>query len=204
MGFYRDKVFPLLCEVASRQLGAERRALLESAQGQVLEVGFGTGISLTDYPDEISGLVALEPSPGMLKKARKRVGSSSRFSVELVEGVCESLPFSDQAFDSVVSIVTLCSVSDIGASMSEIRRVLRPGGVLLFLEHARQPEPCFIRTVQAGLNEAWGKVTCGCNLTREPLAEMERAGFSVEHLKTLGMGGFPCLVSPIYRGLARL
>ena len=204
MGFYRDRIFPLLSEAVSSCFEEDRKFLLKHASGDVLEVGFGSGISVRDYPESVSRLVGLEPSAGMRDRARSKSGVEPLFPLELIEGVCERLPFDDQCFDIVVSIVTLCSVNEPAACLREIRRVLRNTGSLLFLEHGVQPNPCLTRAIQLSLSGVWRKATCGCNLNREPLTEIVRAGFHINELRVIGYNGFPNLISPIHAGVASL
>ncbi|MHB2019282.1 MAG: class I SAM-dependent methyltransferase [Candidatus Xenobia bacterium] len=202
MGFYCEHVFPRLNDLVTRPLVRQRRRLLEEARGAVLEIGFGSGLSVPCYPPAIETLTGLDPSPGMLARARASAPAWPR-PVRLVEACSESLPFSDRSFDCVVSILTLCSVRDLARSLQEIRRVLRPGGLLLFLEHAGQPVPCLTQKLQETLAPAWRLLGCGCHLTRQPLEAMQHAGLEVGQVNIVGHNGFPNLVSPIYRGQAR-
>ena len=117
--------------------GAEMRSrLLANASGRVLEIGAGTGLNLTHYPESVTELVVTEPESPMLRRLERKV-AGARPAVRVVQTEAESLPFEDQSFDTVVSTLVLCTVRDPDATLAEIRRVLKPGGRFLFLEHVR-------------------------------------------------------------------
>jgi SAM-dependent methyltransferase len=129
-------VYDPLSARSERKFGADlKRQLLANAHGRVLEIGVGTGLSFLHYPPDVE-LAGVEPSPHMLKRARRRAAELGR-KVELVEAPAEQLPFADDSFDTVVSLTVLCTVRDAQRTLGEIRRVLRPGGRFVFLEHVR-------------------------------------------------------------------
>ncbi len=196
---YSQKIFPRLNEVLTHSFKRHRAKLLSPARGRVLEIGFGSGLSLPHYPKTVKNLVGLEPSKGM----RARVRVPNKFmNFKLVAGKAEKIPFEDETFDFVVSHFTLCSVRDLPKSLSEIHRVLKPRGRFLFLEHALNDKSALTRKLQKTLAPVFKKCAEGCNLDRDILAALKKAGFEIDELKTIGYNGFPNFVSPIYRGSA--
>jgi ubiquinone/menaquinone biosynthesis C-methylase UbiE len=160
-----------------------RRRSAEAARGRVLELGVGTGLNLPWYrqADEVVGV---DPDPHMLKRARTRV-SAAPCPVTLVEGSAESLPFGDGEFDSVIFGLSLCTIPDPRAALSEARRVLAPDGRLIFLEHVRAERPWAAR-LQDGVAPIWRHVAGGCNLNRDTVATIGEQ-FEVESLWRKGV-----------------
>ena len=167
-----------------------RRALLKDVRGDVLEVGAGTGANLRHYPPSVK-LTLTEPDPHMRKRLPGAVAAGA-----------EELPFADGSFDTVVCTLVLCSVKDPARALAEMRRVLKPGGRLLFLEHvAAADNPKRLRW-QRRVEPLWKRVMGNCHMTRDTLAEIERAGFRVEDVKRESLRkAFP-LVRPSIRGTA--
>lgn len=178
MAFLRDVVAPRLLDYSMTRpwLSAYRAHLLAQARGAVLEIGFGSGVNLPHYPREATSLTVLEPDPAMLALARKRIAGFDG-SMRVVEGVGEAIPEPDRSFDTVVSTLTLCSVADPRRVLAEIRRVLRPGGQFLFLEHGLADEPGIARW-QRRLSPLFARLPCGCTLDRDVSALVEGAGFA--------------------------
>lgn len=179
MHLYGEFIFPLLNEIVSERFSRDRTNLLSQAEGDVLEIGFGSGFSVPDYPPTIRSLTGLEPNQAQLRRARELSTSATSFPIRLVQGLSEGLPFEDESFNCVVSIVTLCSVDDIRSSIKEIRRVLRANGKFLFIKHGMQPKPCCNQNDQNAVAPLWRTLACGCNLTRHPIEEMKRARFEI-------------------------
>jgi ubiquinone/menaquinone biosynthesis C-methylase UbiE len=206
MGFYAERVFPWLLDGAlrGRAVDAWTRDALAPARGEVLEIGFGTARTLPHYPDAVDVLHAVEPSVGMSRRAQQRI-ERARMPVVLTPGVGETLPYPDGRFDTVTLIFTLCSVRDPGAVLSEAKRVLRPGGRLLMLEHVANAEPRWA-TWQRRLTPIQKVVGCGCVLTRHAEAEAERAGFVWHNRHTALVPEFPGKpeLFPLFRGEAML
>ncbi len=198
MSWYRETFFPRLETRVSKSFSRYKEKLLETCRGEVLEIGFGAGLSLPFYGPAVSRLVAVEPNAGMRRMAD--MGSVS-FPVELKEGVAESIPFPESSFESAVSLLTLCTVQDLEKTISELYRVLRPKGRLFFLEHTLQPKG-FMRSVQKKIQPAWGKVACGCHLDRDTVQSLKDQGFAIETLEAIGYSGFPNVVAPVYLGIA--
>src|SRR5262245_61908413 len=142
MSFFSQVIFPRLCDLLMSKslLTRHRRQLLAGAYGDVLEIGFGTGLNLPYYPKGVHKLTAVDPNPGMHRLAQKRIKQAG-FEVDphVVSG--ERLPFEDSRFDCAVSTFTLCSIKDVAQALSEVYRVLKGGGTFLFLEHGLSPEP---------------------------------------------------------------
>ncbi len=180
--------------------GAElRRRLLANARGRVLEIGVGTGLSIPFYPP-VDELVATDPAEPMLRRARRRAAQTGR-DVTLVEAPAERLPFEDDSFDTVVSMLVLCTVSDQQRALQEIRRVLRPGGQLLLSEHVRAKDPKRARW-QDRLEGAWGVVANGCHPNRRTLDAIRDAGFDVNEVEQGELPGVLALMRPHVSGSA--
>ena len=148
---------------------AEMRAeLLRSASGRTLEVGAGTGLNLDHYGDAVTELVLTEPDPHMAKRLRRTLyASSSNDSVQLVEAGAEALPFDDASFDTVVCTLVLCSVGQPSRAVGEMRRVLKPEGQLLYIEHVRDREGSRRARWQDRLERPWGWFLGGCHPNRD-------------------------------------
>jgi ubiquinone/menaquinone biosynthesis C-methylase UbiE len=155
-------------------LAAERDLLLAQARGRVLEIGAGTGVNVDHYPRE-ADVVYTEPNPHMARRLRTQ-------GVEVVESAAEELPFADDSFDTVVSTMVLCTVPDVPAALREARRVLAPGGHLLFLEHVRGEPGSKLARRQDRFHRPWRAIGCGCNCNRDLLAEIE-AEFQVDSVR---------------------
>jgi ubiquinone/menaquinone biosynthesis C-methylase UbiE len=201
----RDRIFAAvydrLSARAEAKFGAElKRKLLANAHGRVLEIGVGTGLSFSHYP-QIGELVGVDPSEPMLRRARRRATELGR-DVTLVEAPAEALPFEDKSFDTVVSLAVLCTVDDASRVLQEIRRVLRPGGSFVFLEHVRSPDPKLAQW-QDRLERPWGWIAGGCHPNRRTLEAIERAGFEVVELEREDLPDIPRLVRPNVMGAAR-
>jgi ubiquinone/menaquinone biosynthesis C-methylase UbiE len=200
----RDRIFaagydPLSARWEKRHGAELRRKLLADARGRVLEIGAGTGLSIPLYPP-VEELVATDPSEPMLRRARRRAAQAGR-DVTFVEAPAEQLPFADDSFDTVVSMAVLCTVADPARALLEIRRVLRPGGRLLFLEHVRADEPKRARW-QDRLEGVWGVVAGGCHPNRRTLDAVREAGFAVPQVEHGELPGVPRLIRPYVTGRA--
>jgi ubiquinone/menaquinone biosynthesis C-methylase UbiE len=194
-------VYDPLSARAEEKFGAElKRKLLANARGRVLEIGVGTGLSLAHYPPDVE-LVGVDPSEPMLRRARRRAAELRR-EVTLVEAPAEALPFEDESFDTVVSLAVLCTVDDPSRVLQEIRRVLRPGGRFVFLEHVRSSDPKLAQW-QDRLERPWGWIAGGCHPNRRTLEAIEGAGFEVVELEHEDLPDIPRLVRPNVMGVAR-
>jgi ubiquinone/menaquinone biosynthesis C-methylase UbiE len=202
MGIYQDYILPHLINLAMRQktLAAYRERVLADAQGRVLEIGIGSGLNLPFYAPRVQQVIGLEPSPKLLAMAR-RAGNRIDTTIELIEGSAEAVPLDNGSIDTVVMTWTLCSIPDARRALGEIRRVLRSGGSMLFVEHGLAPAPN-VRWWQDRLTPAWKRIGGGCHLNR-PIAQLiEDAGFEFERLDTGYMRG-PKPMTFMYEGRAR-
>lgn len=201
MGIYRRWIFPRLIGWAmrNRNLLRFRRRLIPRARGQVLEIGIGSGLNLPLYGPAVDCIIGLDPSREMLVQAR-RLASRMHCPVLLVRAAAEAIPAREEIFDTVVLTWTLCSVPDPLKAQKEIRRVLKPGGALLFVEHGLAPEPG-VETWQHRLDPLWARISC--HLNRPVFRLTEEAGFSVMELKTGYLPRGPKPITFMYEGCAR-
>jgi ubiquinone/menaquinone biosynthesis C-methylase UbiE len=201
MGFYRDQILPVLIDLSMRQqnLAAYRRRVIPAAEGRVLEIGIGSGLNLPFYSQKAEHVIGLDPSPKLLAMARQAARASSG-PVEFVEGSAEAIPLEGGSIDTVVTTWTLCSIPDAPRSLGEMRRVLKPGGRLLFVEHGRSPDPS-VRRWQDLLTPAWKRIGGGCHLNRAIGTLIEGAGFRFERIETGYMRG-PRPLTFMYEGSA--
>ncbi len=203
MGVYADHVFPYLMDwtIGTSRFREQREQALAQAWGSVLEIGFGTGLNLAHYPKRVTSLIVLDPATLRPKKVAQRIASAS-VPVEVVHLNAERLPFEDGRFDCVVSTWTLCTIPHAVAALREVRRVLKPGGTYLFLEHGRSDDA---RTAmwQDRFNPIQQVIGCGCNLNRPIDALIRQAGLQVARLDRYRMPGVPRIVGEMYRGGAR-
>jgi ubiquinone/menaquinone biosynthesis C-methylase UbiE len=181
-------------------LSKRREELLATATGRVLEIGAGTGANLAFYPSTVQQLTLAEPERPMAKRLERRVAGQSRH-VEIVEAPAERLPFADASFDTVVSTLVLCTVVDQRRALAEIRRVLAPGGRLLFLEHVRSDDSRLARW-QDRLNGLNRIIAHGCNCNRATLDAVQTAGFALIGLRREEFPKAPPFVRPLVIGAA--
>jgi ubiquinone/menaquinone biosynthesis C-methylase UbiE len=202
MGVYAKYVFPYLMDWAmgSRRLQEQRREALMPLHGEVLEIGFGTGLNLPHYPSAVTRIIALEPARLLPRKVSRRMAAAP-MSVTIVQGSAEHLPFHDRRFDCVVSTWTLCTIPDVPAALREIGRVLKPGGRFVFLEHGRSNAPAVARW-QDRLNPLQQRIGAGCNMNRPIDRLITEAGLTLGSLERFQMPGMPRLVGEMYRGVA--
>jgi ubiquinone/menaquinone biosynthesis C-methylase UbiE len=161
--------------------GEHRAALLDGLAGEVIEVGAGTGLNFPRYPQAVSRVLAVEPEPHLRAAAETEAGRAP-VPVEVVDGWADDLPAGDAAFDAAVTSLVLCSVPDQGRALAEVRRVLRPGGELRFLEHVRADGTALARTQRALDATVWPRLGAGCHLARDTVAAIEDAGFTIARL----------------------
>lgn len=190
---------PFLWFGERRGMRERRRSLLGPARGEVLEIGAGTGLNAELYPDGVGRVVFAEPDQAMARKLRAKV-AALRPGSEVVEAPAESLPFEDASFDTVVSTMVLCTVGDPRAAVREIRRVLRPGGRLLFCEHVLSDSPRLARW-QRRLAGPWAAFAEGCRCDQDTLAVIEDA-LMVNRIEEDRWRGMPPLVHPLVVGEA--
>jgi len=203
MSFYRHYLFPKFLDLAmsSRAFRKPRRRTLARADGRILEIGFGTGANLEFYPPGVRRIEAIDPDPFLDRYSRPRI-DASRVEVDFHHLDAEHLPFEDERFDTVVSTLTLCSIPDVMHALGEIRRVLKPGGQFLFMEHGRDPRPEAARW-QDRLTPLWRPLAGGCCLNRPVLELIEGAGLVRESVQSSYLRGVPTLLGYVTEGVAR-
>jgi ubiquinone/menaquinone biosynthesis C-methylase UbiE len=207
----RNKLFALtydrqMAGTEKAGLRAMRERLLGGAHGDVLEIGGGTGLNLTCYGPAVGSLTITEPQPPMLRRLERRaraVGVREHGPVTTVlRAPAEDLPFDDQTFDVAVSTLVLCGVDDQPRALRELRRVLRPGGELLFIEHVRAGDPATARR-QDRVN--WlNRLVAGCDCNRPTLETLGRAGFTVTEVEHTELPKAPKFIRPAIAGRAKV
>lgn len=202
MGFYRDRILPHLVHLSMRQrnLAPYRTRVISHAEGRVLEIGIGSGLNLPYYSAQTERVIGLDPSPKLLAMTRKAAQRAS-IPVELIENSAESIPLYNRSIDTVVTTWTMCSIPDVQRALGEMRRVLKPTGRLLFVEHGRSPDPR-VRRWQDRLTPVWRRFSGGCHLNRAISELIESAGFRIERIETGYMRG-PKPMTFMYDGSAR-
>ncbi len=202
MSFYEERILPHLINLAMRQrnLLPYRRRVIPGAEGRVLEIGIGSGLNLPLYGHKTEHLIGLDPSPKLLGMARDATRNAT-IPVELVEGSAEAIPLDNSSIDTVVTTWTLCSIPNARAALGEMRRVLKPDGRLLFVEHGRSPDD-HVRRWQDRLTPAWKRIGGGCHLNRAINELIEGSGFRIERLDHGYMKG-PKPMTFMYEGSAR-
>ncbi len=202
MGFYSRVVFPRLCEWVMRdpKMAALRGEALAQVRGEVLEIGFGTGLNLDHYSSQVRRIVAVDPGEGMNRLARKRI-AQSRVEVDLHTQSAEGLPFEPETFDWVVSTWTLCSIPDVTQAVSEVHRVLRPGGQFVFVEHGLSDDPR-VQRWQRRLNPIQRLIGDGCRLDLDVDAVIRGQPFRNVALERFLFDKTPRTHGSMYRGIA--
>ena len=202
MGWLISRIYDRFLEGAEQAgLRDWRRTLLAAARGDVLELGAGTGGNLALYPANLGRLVLSEPDPHMRTMLRRKL--ADRPGVEVADAAAEVLPFPERSFDTVVATLVLCSVRDPQRVIAEVRRVLRPGGTFLFLEHVAAPAGTWARRAQRVLEPPWKLIAGNCHLTRETGPLLEAAGFELASCTEELLPGSVTLVARSIRGVAR-
>ncbi len=203
MSWYEDRVLPrminLVCGVKPAR--KQREKIVPLASGDVLEIGFGSGLNLPHYDrSSVGRIFGLEPSAGMLRLAQKRIDASG-LDVETIGLPGEEIPLDDNSVDTVLVTYTLCSIEDVAPALAGMRRVLKPGGRLLYCEHGKAPDAT-VHKWQDRLNAGWKRLAGGCNMNRDIPALIEDAGFSIEDDNRMYIPGVRAL-SYNYWGVAR-
>lgn len=204
MGFYANHIFPHILEwtLGTPDVQRERRRTLESARGEVLEIGFGTALNLPFYPPEVTRIVALDSERMLPERVCERIAAAG-IPVEVVHlDAGRRLPFDAARFDTVVTTFTLCSIGEVAAALNEMRRVLKPGGEFLFCEHGRSDDVKTARR-QDRLNPIQNRIACGCHINRPIDRLISDADFEIVRLDRFLMPHAPRVFGEMYRGMAQ-
>ncbi len=188
--FYDRYILPYVLDLACgiKPVRRQRQKIVPLAQGRVLEIGIGSGLNIPHYDkSRVSRIIGLDPALQMHRLARKRIVRAG-LEVELIGLSAETIPQDNASFDSVVCTYTLCTIPDPVAALKEMRRVLKPGGKLLFCEHGRAPDEN-VRRWQNRLDRYWGKISGGCHLTRDVPALLREASFECRDMQTMYLPG---------------
>ena len=201
MGFYAEWILPPLIDLSTRnkRLCPYRERTAGAAEGRVLDVGIGSGLNLPFYARQAHEIFGLDPSLTLLARAQSKA-LRTQTPVHLLEGSAERIPLGDHSIDTVVMTWTGCSIPEICAALEEMRRVLRAGGRLLFVEHGRAPEPRVARW-QERLDPFWQRFSGGCHLNRKIDDLLSDAGFQIDRLATGYIPG-PKIMTFFYEGAA--
>jgi ubiquinone/menaquinone biosynthesis C-methylase UbiE len=202
MSFYSRHVFPHVLDwlMSQDSFTAARRELLRGVSGDVLEIGFGTGLNLEHYPASVKSLTTVDVNPGVHKLAEKRL-ENARLPVRFALVSGESLPMADASFDAVVSTWTLCSIPDVESALLEIRRVLKPEGRFYFVEHGLSPDRRVAKWQQR-LTPIQKIIADGCHLDRDHLSLIAGAGLTVVEKRQFQADGLPAVGAFMTLGVA--
>ncbi|MDJ0843710.1 class I SAM-dependent methyltransferase [Crocosphaera sp.] len=201
MNFYSDVIFPWGIEwmMSGSPFSDYRKEVLKDISGEVLEIGFGTGLNLAYYPETVTKLTVIDPNQGMNRYAKKRI-KSSVIPVENKVLGGENLPMKDNSFDAVVSTWTLCSIPQIEQALSEIHRVLKPGGSFYFIEHGLSDEPN-IQRWQNRLTPLQKIIADGCHLNRH-MKQLIQTQFNQVQIEEFYASNIPKIAGYMYQGIA--
>jgi ubiquinone/menaquinone biosynthesis C-methylase UbiE len=201
MGIYANCIVPHLVHLAmrNRRLLPRRERVIAAADGRVLEIGVGSGLNLPFYSSRVREVVGVDPAPRLLAMAR-RAAETSAVPVTLIEGSAEAIPLEDNSIDTAVTTWTLCTIPDAARALVDVRRVLRLGGQLLFIEHGLAPEDN-VRRWQDRLTPVWRRISGGCHLNRPIRSLIEAAGYRIATIDTAYMEG-PKPMAYLYEGRA--
>ena len=203
MGYYERHIVPWMTHLSMRQkqLVPFRRRATGAAEGRVLEIGVGSGMNLPLYGAAVASVIGLEPSSELLRMARAHSLSAAGVPITLINASAESIPMESGSIDTVVTTWTLCTIPHASSALAELRRVLKPAGTFLVVEHGRAPEPGVARW-QDRLDPLWSRFAGGCHLNRKIDDLIVGAGFRIEALTHARMPG-PRTHSFLYEGSAR-
>ncbi|GAP99515.1 class I SAM-dependent methyltransferase [Leptolyngbya sp. NIES-2104] len=201
MNFYERKILPYLTDLSlsNSNIAKLRREILAGVTGEVLEIGFGTGLNLPYYPEQIHQIATVDPNPGSSAIAQKRIGASP-ITVNHCTLSGEKLPMSSCSFDSVVSTFTLCSIPDVEQALAEIHRVLKPDGRFFFIEHGLSPEPN-VQVWQNRLTPIQKRVAGGCHFNRN-IRQLIENQFEQVMIEESYLENSPKVPAYLYKGIA--
>ncbi len=203
MGFYDKYILPhfLNCACGSKPINYQREKVVPMAEGLVLEIGIGSGLNIPFYESaRVKKLYGLDPSPE-LNELAKKVAVAHQIPVEFILAGAESIPLPDDHVDTIMVTYTLCTIPDVSAANREMRRVLKPGGRMIFCEHGVAPDKN-VAIWQDRINPLWGKLAGGCNLNRDIPGLITEAGFSIQSMEQMYLPGTPKFAGYNYWGTA--
>ena len=204
MSFYDRHILPIVLNLScgTKVVQRQRQKVVPLAEGRVLEIGIGSGLNLPFYdPARVERVIGLDPAEEMLAYARRR-SEDLPFPVEYLTLEGEHIPLERESVDTVLVTYTLCTIPDAVAALEGMRRVLKPGGRLIFCEHGRAPDES-VRRWQHRLNPLWKRIGGGCNLDRDIPALIEDAGFRMDSLDSMYLPRAPRFAGFNYWGSAR-
>lgn len=203
MSFYEEKILPHVIHLAcgSKPILKQRQKVVPQAEGRILEIGMGSGLNIAYYnPAKVEKLWGLEPSHGMRDKARARV-EAAPFDLEWLDLPGEEIPLETDSVDTVVLTYTLCTIPGWLAAVEQMRRVLKPGGKLLFSEHGKAPDAA-VQKWQDRIDPLWGKMAGGCHLNRDIPELLRQGGFAIKQMESLYLPSTPKVAGFTYWGYA--
>ncbi len=204
MPFYKDHVYPYLVSALGnpKPIDDIRRRILPLAQGSVLEIGVGPGVNFTHYdPAKVTNVYALEPNPGMLRRAEEQQ-RQTEVKIEFLDLPGERIPLGDASVDTVVSTFTLCTIPGVVEAIHGVRRILKPGGKLIFFEHGLSPDPA-VQRWQKRSEPLFRWAFEGCHVTRDIPALISKGGFDIEQIDAGYISPFPKSGSYCWWGVAQ-
>jgi ubiquinone/menaquinone biosynthesis C-methylase UbiE len=196
------RFFDRLSRLMEREAGRHRDELLAGLAGRVVEIGAGNGINFAHYPDSVNEVIALEPEAYLRQKAQ-RAARDAPVQVNVRAGLAAALPLNDASVDGAVASLVLCTVPDLPAALAELRRVLKPGGELCFMEHVRSPHPGKAR-LQQGLDRSgiWPRLGGGCHCGRDTVTAIQSSGFQLNRVRRYALGPSWIVTNPHVLGSA--
>jgi len=204
MPFYTDHVYPYLVSALGnpKPIDDIRRRIVPLAQGSVLEIGVGPGVNFTHYdPARVTNVYALEPNPGMLRRAEEQQ-RQAEVKIEFLDLPGERIPLADASVDTVVSTFTLCTIPGVVEAIQGVRRVLKPGGKLIFFEHGLSPDPA-VQRWQKRSEPLFRWAFEGCHVTRDIPALIGKGGFDIDQIDAGYISPFPKSGSYCWWGVAQ-
>ena len=203
MSFYDKYILPsfLNCACGSKPIKYQRSKVVPLAEGVVLEVGIGSGLNIPYYDSsKISGIIGLDPSEELNNMAKK-VAADRGLEIDFILGGAEAIPLPDNHVDTVLVTYTMCTIPDAVSANKEMRRVLKPGGRLIFCEHGLAPD-ANVAKWQARIDPIWGKIAGGCHLNRDIPQLIEDAGFNIQSMEQMYLPSTPKFAGYNYWGVA--